>query len=196
MLKLFPPHFKRYAKNMKLFVTPEFPELPAENFAVSFHNPENDFCKIGGNHFHLLVYSEKPETNGISITCTYACFKLLILSDLNSRYSGSVFEELAKAVSYNDKHSTIENRPSVLRKRLPKDVAFNKRSIANQTDYVSTEMLDRYRRVINGPYGGEFSQIIDVLLSGYGSVENQNHSMLVKFSLECAPGQCDCFECY
>ncbi len=125
MLKLFPPHFKRYAKNMKLFISPEYPELPADNFAISFHNPENDFCKISGNHFHLLIYSEKPaENNGFAVPCPYACFKLLILNDLNRRYSGSVFDELAKAVSYNDKHSTPENRLSILRKRLPKDVAF------------------------------------------------------------------------
>lgn len=197
VLQQSPAYFKRFAKYFRYVVSEEYPILPENNFALAFHNPKSDFCALTKNelHFHLLIYTGKNvETYGSTVTCPYSAFKLLILDGINTQFHGDIFDRLETAIKYNDKYEVGDTRPDVLRKKLPKIVTSSKMHVATQTD-ISSESLNRFLSVLKGPYSGEFSQIMDCFLSGYGTVSMQTHSMLTKFSLECAPAQCYCYEC-
>ena len=237
-----PSYFRKFAKNFRYLVSETYPNLPAENFGLSFHNTRSDACAItNSKHWHLLLYSENTNElkSGSIVPCPYACFAKLIMEGINIQFSGKIFDQLKTAVTYNEKYETSESRDIVLKKHLPKMPKMDtletdcsrsnvlpgkvlkiskptetnssrpgaspgkvlkcpkptKQNIAVQTDYMSSVSLERYFKVISGPYGGELSQIMDAFLSGYGSVNIQRHSMVTNFELTCSNAQCYCSEC-
>ncbi len=195
-----PKNFKKLSESHKLIITDEIPSNISQfsSYAYALHSPYfENACNITTKHYHcILPRNAATSLVAIPISCIYACFKLLIYNTPSPYYKGNEFQKLVKAIEFNDEQKTYDNRYSVLRRKLPRHFTSGVRSVGTQsTGCLSSVALDRYQTVINGPYGGEFAQIIDCLLSGYGRVENQNHSMLVKFSLDAAPAQCFCADC-
>ena len=192
-----PAYFKQFAKQFRYIVSEEYPILPADDFALAFHNQKSEFCTLKNvQHWHLLIFTGKQcENYGSTVVCPYAAFKLLILEGINIQFHGDIFGRLNTAIDLNDKHGVDETRAHVLRKKLPKNNAITKIHVGTQTDMLSNASLKRFISVLNGHYGGEFNQIMDAFISGYGCVSLQNHSMLTTFLLVCAPAQCYCFEC-
>ena len=213
MFQQSPQYFKQYAKNFRYIVTDKYPQLPTDNFALAFHNTATNFCSVEGvKHWHMLLYSQsgggggglKKATaaatarDGFAVPCPYSCFALLILGGVNIQFSGDIFDKLQRAVAYNKKTavpSSQETNVEALKKRLPKVVKTARHHATVQTDYISNSFLDRVTQVASGPYGGQFNQIIDAFISGYGSVYTQHHSMVVNFELSPSQAQCYCFEC-
>jgi hypothetical protein len=192
-----PGYFKQFARKFKYFVTEKYPTLPADNFAFAFHNPKSDACTVSNvKHWHLLLYSSSDFIKGgYSVPCPYACFSRLILEGINFSLTGDIFTKLQRAVTYNEKYETDCSRPAVLRTKLPKVIKSSKHDQYTQTDLISSASLERYFKVMNGQYGGEFSQIMDAFISGYGSVNIQSHSMVTNFELTCSQAQCYCYNC-
>jgi len=196
-----PTYFRKFSKLFRYVVTEKYPDLSGD-IAFAFHNTKSSACtNIGGNnqHWHVLTYSEKNlPKNGYAVPCPYACFVQLILGGVNVQYSGDIFDKLKTAVTYNEKYDTEESRDHILKKHLPKilkTVKSQQQHSHTQTDMICSASLERYLRVLNGPYGGDLSQIIDAFISGYGSVHIQQHSMVTNFELTCSNAQCYCYEC-
>ena len=198
VLEQSPGYFRKFAKHFRYTISEKYPDLPVDNFALAFHNTKSDACHIGNNkHWHLLVYSDNFVNNsGYIVPCPFACFTLLILDGVNIQHTGDIFDKLKAAANYNQKYSTDESAVNVLRKKLPKILPMvSKKHQSSQTDMLPSASLQRYLSVINGPYGGVFSQIIDAFISGYGTVHRQHHSMVTNFELTCSDAQCYCYEC-
>ncbi len=193
-----PNFFEQSAEFFRYFVCESYPTLPSDNFALAFHNTQSDVCDVKNvKHWHLLTYSKTPLVNdGFLVPCPFSCFALLILQGVNIQFTGEVFEKLQRAFVYNEKYELVDLRSQTLRRKLPNVCKPFKHNAATQTDLLSSTSLDRYTAIFNGAYGGEFSQIMDAFISGYGLVSNVNHSMLTHFELTCAPSQCMCYECF
>ena len=119
----------------------------------------------------------------------------MILNFISPRYKGEVFEQLKRAVDFNAEHKAPDDKHSVLRMKLPRLFTSETGSAVDQSNLMSSASLESFQTIINGPYSREFTQIMEVLLSGFGRVESQSHSMHITFSLDVTNAQCFCIEC-
>ena len=59
LMEQAPTYFKQFGKDFRYYVSEQYPNLPEDNFAISFHNPKSDACSISNaKHWHVLVYNE------------------------------------------------------------------------------------------------------------------------------------------
>jgi hypothetical protein len=212
VLQQEPSYFQSSRDNFSYFICEKYPNLPSDNYAIAFHDTKNDYCSIKTlPHLHVLIYSDKGTTGdgyhhnhqkykhhhrGYEVPCPFSCFKLLILGGVNFQYCGIIFQKLQTAVVYNDKYPSKYSSIKTCRAKVPKVIDMLKTcEISTQTNVLPHATLERFLTVYNGPYAAEFSQIMDVFISGYGSVFLQNHNMITTFELCCSPAQCLCDSC-
>ena len=55
------------------------------------------------------------------------------------------------------------------------------RSIPTQTDLITYVTVKRFYRILIGHHSSEFLKIVDILLSGYGCIEMDSNTLLIKF---------------
>jgi hypothetical protein len=214
-----PAYFQEFASCFRYYICEKYPSLPDTNYAISFHNQKNNSCPIKKlPHLHVLTYTattatvttttccsaaekhlqhyqQQQQQHGYQVPCPYSCFKLLILGGVNYQCDGDMFQRLQTAVIYNDKYNTEEAKVKVCLSKLPKLNSSKTKTISTQTDLISSTTIERFLTVYNGNYGGEFNQIMDAFISGYGSIFSQQHSMIVNFELGCSNAQCICDSC-
>ena len=82
-------------------------------------------------------------------------------------------KKLKIAVNYNNSiNNATEIGSAPLRRRLPQVCfASQTRSIQTQTDLITNVTIERFIIFLNGDNAAEFSQIIDIILIGYGRLE-------------------------
>ena len=95
-------------------------------------------------------------------------------------------EKLKIDVNYNN---SINNSPDIggasLRRRLPQVCfASQTRSIQTQTDLITNVRIERFINILNGDNATEFSEIIDIILSGYGRLEIDSNTLFVKIIMK------------
>ena len=199
ILQCHPNYFSDTREHFYYYTSEEHPHLPETNFAVGYHCRKLPDCnhKPEKTHFHVLIYSEKtfdhrsPNSILQCVPCPFSAFKLLILATGNHTMSGDIFVKLQTAVTYNEKYPSNESNLKSCRSRLPKPRT--NISIATQTDMISTAALQRFHQAYFGAYAAEFNIILDSLISGYGSLNVNNHQVAIHFSLQHIP--CFCCQC-
>lgn len=190
MYESSPEYFKQYQKNFKYYVSDTLPNLHDENFpnfCFGIHNCDK-FCTINNKlHYHVLVDTEnvaeitkKLNTKLYVVPCLYSCYKLLLSNTKDLFFFGPVFDKLEKSVTLNESlklHPLSAN----IKKRLPHICFSQKQSVSTQTDAITHITLDRLLDVMNGPFAADFFKIIDVLLTGYGDINNDSDVRFIKF---------------
>lgn len=90
---------------------------------------------------------------------------------------------MQKAITLNSNlklHSLCSN----IKKRLPHICFSQKQTVATQTDAITNVTIDRIIHIIDGPFAADFFKIIDVILTGFGSLNNDSDVRFIKFVLE------------
>ena len=79
-------------------------------------------------------------------------------------------EKLKIVVNYNNSiYTSTDIGGAPLRRRLPQVCfASQTRSIQTQTDLITNKTIECFINILNGDNAAEFSEIIDIILSGYG----------------------------
>ena len=58
------------------------------------------------------------------------------------------------------------------------------KSVQTQTDMITNVTIERFTYSLNGEIAVEFSEIIDIILSGYGCMEIDSKTLFIKFATE------------
>ena len=91
-------------------------------------------------------------------------------------------EKLKIAVNYNNSINNSTDIGGASLRRLPQVCfASQTRSIQTQTDLITDVTIERFINILNGDNAAEFSEIIDIILSGYGRLEIDSNTLIVKF---------------
>lgn len=187
-----PDFFKQFQKNFRFYVSDTRPTLREHNF-VNFcfgvHNCDK-FCPVSTHHYHVLVDVENNvelfKKLGIKlyvVPCLFSCYKLLLANTEEFFCTGDIFNKLQKAISLS-KVSQLHYPGANIKKRLPYICFSQKQSVACQTDAITHTTLDRFIQVLNGPYAADLLKIIDILLTEFGTLNNDSESRLIKFCFE------------
>jgi len=184
MFKQSPEYFQQFHKDFRYFVTDKYPEFSEdESYGFSFHSAISKHCTIKyKKHWHVLSYkSVKALKNpNYQVFCPLMCFVHNIVAGANFHFNGEMFEKLQFAMQFNERTFHEESIFSHSTK-LPNPVL--NIDVSTQTDLLTSTSIERYLKIINSPYGGDLSAIIDSFASGYGSFISQTDSTIVSFSM-------------
>ena len=191
MYERSPKFFVPFQKKFKFFITdsePIFQKTNTNNFAYVLHEKKFDFCDSKSVHYHVLAeISKVPEdfkkinSKGYSVPCLYSCFKSLIFST-NMVISGAIMDKLVLALEYNSKYQS--GVCSVSRKKLPSFCSMRNKDAQTQTDFIPDCTLDRFIHLYNSVKFAELSKIMDIMITGYGSLNTNSSSNEVCFQYE------------
>ena len=94
-----------------------------------------------------------------------------------------IFEQLQQAVIYNHQHqldlySSKRKLPNILELETVKE------NVKVQTDFIPTCTFNRFLSIYQNSSYAEFSKIIDIIISGYGSLNVDNENVKINFRFE------------
>ena len=94
-------------------------------------------------------------------------------------------EKLKIAVNFNSINN-LDVTCVPVRRRLPQFcLGLQTKSVQTQTDIMITNVtIEPFINIFNGENAAEFSRMIDIILSGYGCMENDSNTLFVKFIME------------
>ena len=152
----------------------------------------NNFCRIKEQHYHVIAALDqltesfkKNSSKPYSIPCLYTYFRLLLhkTQSVNITFHGEIFEKLEQAVICNRQHQL--NLCSAKRK-LPKifELETVKENVHVQTDFIPTCTFNRVFCIYQSISYAELLKIIDIIISGYGSLIIDNDNVKVNFRFE------------
>ena len=196
MYERSPDFFRKFQKRFLFFILEEEPALDTSQFstfAYSFHEDPSEFCKKVCPHYHLLIDKQNVKEchqlsslSSYNVPCLFTCFKVLF-QDISPKvcYHGEIFDKLKEAVLYNEKmySEKREVKPNYKRK-LPGLQESTTVSVQTQTDILPSATTNRFLKLYNSEFYSEFSKIIDIMNSGYGSLNVDNKTLFVKFVFE------------
>ena len=194
MFERTPDFFRQFQKKY-YFICRSEPIFDTEginnSFADNLHE-KNSFCRIKEQHYYVIAALHQVteafklnSSNLYSISCLYTCFRFLLhkTQSVNLNFRGEIFEKLQQAVNYNHQHQ-LDLYSS--KRRLPNifELETVKENVHFQTDFIPICTLNRFLCIYQNSSYAEFSKIIDVIISGYGSLNVDNENVKTNFRFE------------
>ena len=128
---------------------------------------------------------KKNASKPYSIPCLFTCFRLRLhkSQSINVTLHGEIFEKLEQAVIYKHQHQ-LDLYGS--KRKLPNifELETVKENVQVQTDFLPTCTFNRFLSTYQNSSYAEFSKIIDIIISGYGSLNVDNENVKCNFRFE------------
>ena len=191
-----PDYFKKFCKNYTIFILNHEPKFSGfilnANFAVSHSNNFNLCNRSIDNekHYHMMVEFTKESTDLLNklfqkpssslVFSIQSKISFLVASSINFPTFWPSDGKIEKGCQLYLDFSGVP-----LRRRLPQ-VCFGlqTKSVQTQTDMITNVTIERFTYNLNGEIAVEFSEIIDIILSGYGCMEIDSNTLYIKFATE------------
>ena len=192
MYERSPDYFRQFQKSFRFllfFCKPNLDKDKIANFAFAYHQ-KSSFCHNSSVHYHVLISSENlsslegtDSSKTCAIPCLFTCFKCLIYDLDGFVVHGPILEKLIDAVDYCLQQQNL-HRNFFSMKKLPSICHAVKQNVQTQTDFVPLLTNQRFVEIYYNEHYAEFSKIIDIILSGYGSLNVDSETLFVKFEFE------------
>ena len=86
--------------------------------------------------------------------------------------------EKLKITVKNNSINNVDVSGVPVRRRLPRVCCGSQtKSVQTQTDMITNVTIERFTKILNGENAAEFSRIIDIILSGHGSMEIDSNTL-------------------
>lgn len=181
MYEQTPTFFMKFRKEFRYFILYEELKLReyVENsvcYAFGLHNETHqEHCHIQETHYHLLLEVKdktKFTRKGFRVPCLYSTYALLLRTASYLQVTGDKIERLDRAVTYNQKGNNVStNSLKLLRRRLP--LVKSRSNVSIQSTELSQVFLDRLKLILDGPHAVLFYKVIDIMIDGYGTINNE-----------------------
>ena len=193
-----PEYFKKFQNRFKYTICDTEPQLQdtgIENYAYGFHPPSVDItgCAFGSSHWHLIFENTSSEDNIVfspyapaATPCLVTCFKFLILpTEKNFVTHGAIISRLHVAVEYLSKFNHVSTNKT--KKQLPLPNPAKRLSTITTTtsnkraSTIPDVTVKRFCQLMLGEHSSSLYQIMDIILSGQGSVVRGTSDYLLNF---------------
>ena len=195
VLKRSPEYFDKFNVHCLLICTFEDYQqyLVTDTFAVATH--VGKCCQLIECKHHILLYSQSPLWKNLAglnfrykrVDNLYYIFKYYIQWEDRLLTKGWLINDIDIAIKYNKKHVYMENRPSVVKKRISRkkyrqhiasETIHHQKNSSSQT--VVDGLQDRIETVLKGSFALEFIQIIDCLVQSHGCIDSKQLLFICK----------------
>ena len=187
MYERSPDYFRQFQKSFRFllfFFKPNLDKNKIANFGFAYHQ-KNLFCHNSSVHYHVLISSENlsslegtDSAKAYAKPCLFICFKCLIYDLDGFVVHGPILEKLIDAVDYCLQQQNL-NRNFFSMKKIPSICHAVKQNVQTQTDFVRFLTNQRFVEIDYNKHYAEFSKIIYIILSGYGSLNVDSETLFV-----------------
>ena len=184
-----------YAKNSEksLFVSATTYEkyIVCRDYCIAHHNEKTCFvpaCKyhivVLGNVQELLKKLDRFCFTNQHVDCLYTLFKYRFSGKVIAK-SGQVFDNVQRAVDFNDGNKGVERMPSIAKKRLLRknykkhlSSSFQKTKTTQTSGSVFSKTIEKVKKT---KFEFELIKIVNCFLDGHGNFDSNLVSLKIKY---------------
>ena len=191
MLQVIPSFYTNYSKN-SLFICANTYEKDIVSKEYCFAGHDDKMCFLPVRRYHIILTDNFKELlqklaafcfTYQHVDCLYTLFKYRF-SDKIVHKSGQLFDNLQRAVHFNQQNRGVDRMPSIAKKRLlrkkfkPHLLSSFQKTKSTQTS--GSVFVDRFEQVKRTKFELELIKIVDSFLDGHGNCT----SNLVSFKMK------------
>ena len=191
MLQLIPSFYTKISEK-SLFISASTYEknIVCEDYCVAHHNDKT--CFLPACKYHILLLGnveellKKLDTFCFTyqhVDCLYTLFKYRFTGKIFAK-SGQKFDNVQRAVDFNQRNKGVERMPSIAKKRLLrkkyKKHLFSSFQKTKTTQTGGSVFADRIEHVKKTKFELDSIKIVDCFLDGHGNFD----SNLVSFKMK------------
>ena len=164
--------------------------IVCKDYCIDHHNEKTCFLPACKNHFVLLgnVQELLKNVDKFSFTyqhvdCLYTLFKYRFSGKVIAK-SGQVFDNLQRAVDFNQRNKGVDRMPSIAKKRLLRKKykkhlfsSFQKTKATQTSGSVFAERIEKVKKTI---FELDLIKIVDCFLDGHGNYDSNLVSFKIK----------------
>ena len=183
-----------YAKNSEksLFISATTYEnyIVCKDYCIAYHNEKT--CFLPACKYHIVLLGnvqellKKLDTFCLTyqhVDCLYTLFKYRFSRKVNAK-SGQVFDNVQRAVDFNQRNKGVDRMPSIAKKRLLRKKyqkhLFSSFQKTKTTQASGSVFAERIEKVENNKFELDLIKIVDCFLDGHGNY----YSNLVSFKIK------------
>ena len=193
MMQGIPNFYSLYSrKSVYISATTYEKYLVSKDYGLAQHN--DSMCSVPNCKYHILLIAEK-DINVLMekldtfcftyqlVDCLYTLFKYRFDGKIVTK-NGQVFDNIERAVRFNQHHKTVEMMPSIAKKRLLRK-KYKRHLLKSLQKTISTQtsgsvFADRIEQVKKTKFEVELRKIVDCFLDGYGNYDSNLVSFKIK----------------
>ena len=180
MLQVIPSFYTNYSKN-SLFISANtyVKHIVCKEYFIGRH--DDKMCFLPNFRYHIILIGNIKELlqkldafcfNYHYVDCLYTLFEYRFSGKIVVE-SGKIFDNLQRAVHFNQQTRGVEKMPSIAKKRLSRK-KYKKHSFSSFQETKSTQtsgsvFADRIEQVKKTKFELELIKIVDCFLDGHGN---------------------------
>ena len=191
MLQVIPSFYTNYSKN-SLFISANTYEkyIVSKEYCIARHNDK--MCFLPNCIYHIILIGNIKELlqkldafcfNYQHVDCLYTLFKLRFNGKIVVK-TGQLFDNLQRAVHFNQQNRGVEKMPSIAKKRLLrknyKKHLFSSFQKTKSTQTSGSLFADRIEQVKKTKFELELIKLVDCFLDGHGNYTSNLVSFKIK----------------
>ena len=193
MMQVVPSFYSVYStKSVHICANTYEKYLVSDDYCVAQH--EDSMCTVPNCKYHILLIAEKDKNDLMQkldtfcftyqlVDCLYTLFKYRFDGKVVTK-NGQVFDNVERAVQFNQHHKTVERMPSIAKKRLLRK-KYKRHLLSSLQKTISTQtsgsvFADRIEQVKKTKFEVELIKIVDCFLDGYGNYDSNLVSFKIK----------------
>ena len=191
MLQLIPSFYKNYSKNSLLISANTYEKsIVCEEYCIAHH--DNKMCFLPNCIYHIILIGNIKELlqkldafcfNYQHVDCLYTLFKYCFSGKIVLK-SGQLFDNLQRAVHFNQQNRGVDRMPNIAKKRLLRK-KYKKHLLSSFQKTKSTQtsgsvFADRIEHVKKTKFELELIEIVDCFLDGHGNYTSNLVSFKIK----------------
>ena len=193
MMQVVPSFYSVYStKSVHICANTYEKYLVSKDYCVAQH--EDSMCTVPNCKYHILLIAGKDENDLMQkldtfcftyqlVDCLYTLFKYRFDGKIVTK-NGQVFDNIERAVRFNQRRKTVERMPSIAKKRLLRKkykrylLSSLQKTITTQTS--GSVFADRIKQVKKTKFEVELIKIVDCFLNGFGNYDSNLVSFKIK----------------
>ena len=191
MLQTIPSFYAKISEKSLFISATTFEKyIVCKDYCISHHDDKTCFLRACKCHIILLKNVEellkKLDTFCFTyqhVDCLYTLFKYRFSGKVIAK-SGQVFDNVQRAVDFNQRNKGVDRMPSIAKKRLLrknyKKHLFSSFQKTKSTQTVGSFFAERNEKVKKTKFELDLIKIVDCFLDGYGKYD----SSLVSFEIK------------
>ena len=191
MLQTIPSfHAKVSEKSLFIFATTYENYIVCKDYCIAHHHDKT--CFLPSCKYHILLFGNVQELpkkldtlcfNYQHVDCLYTLFKYRFSGKVNAK-SGQVFDNVQRAVDFNQRNKGLDRMPSIAKKRLLrkkyKKHLFSSFQKTKSTQTGGSTFAERIERVKKTKFELDLIKIVDCFLDGHGNYVSNLVSFKIK----------------
>ena len=191
MLQTIPSFYVKISEKSLFFSATTYEKnIVCKDYCIAHHNKKT--CFLPACKYHILLFGNVQELlkrldtlcfTYQHVDCLYTLFKYRFSGKVIAK-SGQVFDNVQRAVDFNQRNKGVDRMPSIAKKRLLrkkyKKLLFSSFQKTKSTQTGGSVFAERIEKVKKTKFELDLFKIVDCFLDGHGKYDSNLVSLKIK----------------